>query len=68
MDHKLLIELQTRVEFQEETIEQLGQTLTAQQREIQALRADVRHLQDLVQQLTPALTGQAGDEPPPPHY
>jgi SlyX protein len=68
MEQKLLIELQTRLEFQEETIEQLGQTLTAQQRELQALRTDVARLQDLVRRLTPPLTGQPGDEPPPPHY
>ena len=62
-----LVELQTRLAFQEDTVEQLGRLLHAQQQELQELRADVRRLQELIRQLTPALVGGPADEPPP-HY
>lgn len=61
-------ELQTKVAFQEDTIEQLNQALADQQQQIELLEYKLKHVIDKLKQLEPASVGSEGDEPPPPHY
>ena len=63
-----IIDLQTRLAFQEDAIDQLHLALARQQQEIDGLRRLVEQLRLRVSEFTPALVGNAHDEPPPPHY
>ena len=56
--------LETRLMFQDETVETLNKTITAQWLKIDAL---TRQVADLRQQLAEAHTPDT-DEEPPPHY
>ena len=68
-DHDLIVELQTKLAFQEQTILELDEALRAQQLQIinmekmlQRLRDDLISLQHSPDSLAPE------QEPPPPHY
>ena len=58
--------LEAKLMFQDETIETLNQTITAQWRQIDALTRQVAALKDRLQEAESNATGPA-DEPPP-HY
>jgi SlyX protein len=58
--------LEARLIYQDDTIEVLNQTITAQWREIDALKRQIARLGEQLEQ-TQASTETAGDEPPP-HY
>lgn len=63
-----IVELQTRISFQEGVIEELNQVVTQQQQQLDLLQRQMDKLGLQVAnfyQLSPA--GQV-DEPPPPHY
>lgn len=67
-DPARLIELETRVAFQEHTLAELNDVLTAQAREIALLRRDLeRALADLGT-MRGMLDTDPVSEPPPPHY
>lgn len=68
-DHDLIIDLQTKLAFQEQTILELDEALRAQQLQIihlekmlQRVRDDLVSLQHSPDSLAPE------QEPPPPHY
>ena len=61
-----LEQLETRIAFQDQTIEDLNQTLTAQWAEISKLRLEISRLSVRVEDAE-AHAGSDG-EPPPPHY
>lgn len=67
-DTERLEKLETTVAFQEQSIEDLNKTITAQWTEIAALRRLVGNLGERVREIgdNPALAG--APEPPPPHY
>jgi SlyX protein len=58
--------LETRLTFQDETIETLNKTITAQWQQIDALTRQVAALNERLQQAESNAPG-AADEPPP-HY
>ncbi len=63
-----IIELESRVAFQEEGIQSLGETLRQQQQIIETLQLDIEELrQRLKSAAISPLDGKAV-EPPPPHY
>lgn len=68
-NEQALIELQTRVAFQEETIEALDNALRAQQLQIIDIENKMRRLRDelIAMQNSPDMM-PAEQEPPPPHY
>ena len=57
--------LETRLTFQDETIETLNKTITAQWRKIDALTRQVAHLSERLQE---AEAPARRDRRPPPHY
>jgi len=62
-----IIELQTRIAFQDGTIQELSDIIARQQRTLDELKLDVEELQRQVRALTPSdVTGE--EEAPPPHY
>jgi len=62
-----ITELQTRLSFQEETIEQISRTLVQQQTELHEIRQMMQHLQKQILAVTPSDIDATHDEPPP-HY
>jgi SlyX protein len=58
--------LETRLAFQDETIETLNKTITAQWQQIDALTRQIAALNERLQQAESSLPA-AADEPPP-HY
>lgn len=58
--------LETRLMFQDATIETLNETVTSQWREIDALKRQIAHLNDRLQEAEAGLPRPANE--PPPHY
>ncbi|MCP5409265.1 MAG: SlyX family protein [Chromatiaceae bacterium] len=65
---KQIVELQTRLAFQENTILELSDVLARQQREIAALTTKLDLVQQQVIELMQIEPGGREAEPPPPHY
>ena len=58
--------LETRLAYQDETIEQLNQTITAQWKQIDALIRQLAQLNERLQETEASAPGPANE--PPPHY
>jgi SlyX protein len=58
--------LETRLTFQDETIETLNKTITAQWLKVDALTRQVAHLSERLQEAETHAPGAANE--PPPHY
>lgn len=65
-----LIELEIRVSYQEDTLQQLNEVVTEQDSYIQSLQVQVQSLAKKLDEMSQVLdqpTGKVGNEPPP-HY
>jgi SlyX protein len=60
--------LEVRAAYQDQTIEDLNQTITAQGREIDRLKRLIQRLEDQVREAEARGGGSQAPEPPPPHY
>lgn len=67
MDDRL-IELESRIAFQDHTLQELNEVIVRQQREIDGLRRELEALRDQFKALAPALVASRSEETPPPHY
>ena len=63
-----LIDLQTQVAFQDDTIQTLNDALSSQQIEIEKLTRMVKIINGQLKQFAPDQASSPSDEPPPPHY
>jgi SlyX protein len=63
-----LVELETRVAFQEDSIRKLGEAVAEQERQIYRLTKDLELLRANLLALAPSLLARPEDEGPPPHY
>ena len=63
-----LTELETRVAFQEQTIQELNEVVTRQQAEIERLSQGYETLKLQLLELAPSLVANRDEETPPPHY
>jgi len=63
-----LIELETRLAFQDHTLQELNTVIVRQQQEIAALTREIENLKAQFKTLAPELVASRGDETPPPHY
>ncbi|MGO4706322.1 SlyX family protein [Microvirga sp. 2MCAF38] len=60
--------LEMRLTHQEETIEDLNKTITAQWKQIDSLTRQIVGLRDRVQEAEHNARASSHSEPPPPHY
>jgi SlyX protein len=58
--------LEARLTYQDETIEQLNQTITAQWKQIDALTRQIAKLNERIQEAEASAPGPANERPP--HY
>ena len=65
--NKEIVELETKIAFQEDLIQALNRTVAGQQQELVELRRDMKELQTQLRALAPSLSSAITDEPPP-HY
>ena len=63
-----LVELETRLAFQDETLQTLNIELARQQQEIALLTQEIAALKAHLRSLAPDPGGGPAQEPPPPHY
>ena len=63
-----IIELETRLSYQDHTIEQLNEVVTAQQRQIDHLEKGMRAIRSHLGTADATDTRRPDDEAPPPHY
>ena len=63
-----LVDLQSRVAFQDDTIAALNDALADQQGQIERLERMLKILNEQLKQIAPGPAANPADEPPPPHY
>ncbi|MDG6895202.1 SlyX family protein [Volucribacter amazonae] len=61
-------ELEMKVTFQESVIEDLNQSLVAQQFLLDKIQRQLRHLANKLKDLQPSNIASQSEETPPPHY
>lgn len=61
-------EVETRLAFQETTLQELNEVLTSQQQQLTQLHALVEKLRERIVELASNLQPDSSVEPPPPHY
>ncbi|MDF2179237.1 SlyX family protein [Aliiglaciecola sp. CAU 1673] len=60
--------LQTKVAFQEHTIEMLSQALADQQKQLEKLSFQMKHVVDRLKHMQGSNIANESEEAPPPHY
>ncbi|MEJ2529581.1 MAG: SlyX family protein [Gammaproteobacteria bacterium] len=65
--HDEIVELETKIAFQEDMIQALNRTVAEQQQELIELKRDIEELQTQLRAIAPSLSTNITDEPPP-HY
>lgn len=63
-----MADLEGRLAFQDDTIEQLNKVVVEQDVRIARLEAMLRRTREQVELLLPIMHAAPGEEPPPPHY
>ena len=63
-----LVELETRVAFQDHLLSELNDVVTAQGRELQSLQLQLQRAMADLKTLRGLLYADPASEPPPPHY
>lgn len=65
---KRIIELESKLAFQEHTIHELNEVVTQQQQQIEALQRAIEALKDRIKSLNVPNIASESEETPPPHY
>jgi SlyX protein len=66
--HDDIVDLQTRLAFQDGLLEELNSVVTSQQQQIERLENTVKALKTQMENMQQTQVVQQGSEPPPPHY
>lgn len=67
MENKI-IDLQSKLAFQDETINELNEVITDQQNQLDQLREEIRLLGLRIASVAESSSTSEEKEPPPPHY
>ena len=65
---KRLTELESRVAFQDDTIQKLNDVIVEQQRQIDQLSLQLKAVKQQLDSIEPSLIADVSEETPPPHY
>ncbi|HEK0445368.1 SlyX family protein [Proteus mirabilis] len=65
---ELLIQLESKIAFQDATIEELNQVVTQQQIEISRFKEALKIVTERLKSSQSSMLARPEDEPPPPHY
>ena len=68
MSEKLLEQLETRVAFQDQELQDMSDVLIKQQQRIDILEARIKLLEDKLKDIRPSMLVPESEETPPPHY
>lgn len=68
MSEERIIELETKLVFQDETINELNNVITDQQLQLDQLREEIRILNLRITSMAESVVNPNEKEPPPPHY
>lgn len=63
-----IIDLESKLAFQDETINDLNEVITDQQQQLDQLREDIRLLNLRISSVAESSSVSEEKEPPPPHY
>jgi len=63
-----LIEVETRLAFQDDALQALNAVVVRQQQEIDLLRREIEALKSQLKAVAPGLVASQSEETPPPHY
>lgn len=63
-----LIDLESKLAFQDETISELNEVITDQQQQLDRLREEIRLLNLRIVSIAESSATSEEKEPPPPHY
>ena len=63
-----IVDLESKLAFQDETINELNDVITNQQRQLDVLREEIRLLNLRIVSLAESSVNPDEKEPPPPHY
>lgn len=63
-----LIEVETRLAFQDDALQALNGVVVRQQQEIELLRREIEALKAQLKAMAPSLVASRTEETPPPHY
>ncbi|MFZ5757303.1 MAG: SlyX family protein [Pseudomonadota bacterium] len=63
-----IADLEGRLAFQDDTIDQLNRVVVDQDQRIARLELSLRRTREQVELLLPLMHASPGEEPPPPHY
>lgn len=68
MDTARLDALEIRITHQDQMIEDLNETITAQWKEIDRLKREIERMSDRIASAEASIGPEGGEEPPPPHW
>ena len=63
-----IIELETKISYQEHLIQELNDVITHQQKQIDALEAEMKRIRDHLKSSNASNIARPEEEVPPPHY
>jgi len=63
-----IIELETKLSYQEHIIQELNDVITHQQKQIDTLELQMKRIQDHLKNSTQSQIARPEEEVPPPHY
>jgi len=63
-----LAELETKISFQDQSIQELSDVVAQQDKLLIQIRAELNHIKNELKNQTPELLANQNEETPPPHY
>lgn len=63
-----IIELETKISYQEHLIQELNEVITHQQKQIDAIEVEMKRIRDHLKETSSSQIARPEEEVPPPHY